>query len=355
VATSTITGTITDPIGTAVSGALVVCRLMSTGGFRTADGSEVARNVSTTTNGSGVYTFVLERNSGISPTNSYYEITEYIPAANGGPKVWNISVGASNQTVYAALVTPMPAGVPTYLTQASADARYQALSAIGTDTPTTIQPDDAAAAGASTAASRGDHKHAIVGAVAGAIQPDDAAAEGVATSFARSDHKHSIVAVAPVATGDANTEGVATSFARSDHVHKGVVAADAWTSYTPTLTQAATVTKTVTYAKYVQIGKTVIGSVFLTVTGAGTAANAVKLGLPVTAATATSLVIGPGYIFDTSAGFLYTAIGTLASTTDVQFLSLVNGAASQVLGSASFTAALAVGDLVLLNFSYEAA
>jgi hypothetical protein len=103
VATSTITGTITDPTGVAVSGALVVCRLMPTGGFRTADGSEVARAVSTTTNASGVYSFVLERNSGISPANSYYEITEYIPAANGGTKVWNISVGASNQTTYASL------------------------------------------------------------------------------------------------------------------------------------------------------------------------------------------------------------------------------------------------------------
>lgn len=220
-ATSTITGTITGPTGTVVSGAQVVCRLMPLGGFRSADGSEVARAVATTTNGSGVYTLVLERNSGITPANTYYQLTEFIPEAQGGTRVWNISVGASNQTVLASLVTPMAAGVPVYLDQAAADARYQALSAIGTDTPTTIQPDDAAAAGASTAASRGDHKHAIVGAVAGAILPDDAAAEGAATSFARSDHKHSIVAGTPASIGLAgtNSESSGTGFARDLHVH----------------------------------------------------------------------------------------------------------------------------------------
>lgn len=90
------------------------------------------------------------------------------------------------------------------------------------DTPTTIEPDDAAAAGTSVYAAKGDHTHAIVAAVAGTIQPDDSAAEGSATSFARSDHAHAIVAAAPAADSvnvAASAEGNATSFARSNHTH----------------------------------------------------------------------------------------------------------------------------------------
>ena len=90
------------------------------------------------------------------------------------------------------------------------------------DTPTTIEPDDAAAAGTSVYAAKGDHTHAIVAAIAGTIQPDDSAAEGSATSFARSDHAHAIVAAAPAADSvnvAASAEGNATSFARSNHTH----------------------------------------------------------------------------------------------------------------------------------------
>jgi hypothetical protein len=192
VATSTITGTVTDPTGVAVSGAVVVCTLMPTGGFRTADGSEVARAVSTTTNASGVYSFALERNSGISPANTYYQIEERIPAANGGTKVWNISVGASNQTTYASLVTPLAAQTATYLDQASADARYQALGGLSSSNPTASAVADAAAAGSSTSASRADHKHGR-------------------EAFA------SPVATAP--TG--NSAGTATTVPHSDHVHQG--------------------------------------------------------------------------------------------------------------------------------------
>jgi len=51
------------------------------------------------------------------------------------------------------------------------------------------------------------------------IQPDDAAAAGTSASAARLDHKHAIVAAAPVSIGTANAEGTSTSFARADHAH----------------------------------------------------------------------------------------------------------------------------------------
>jgi hypothetical protein len=192
VPTSTITGTVTDPTGVAVSGAVVVCTLMPTGGFRTADGSEVARAVSTTTNASGVYSFALERNSGISPANTYYQIEERIPAANGGTKVWNISVGASNQTTYASLVTPLAAQTATYLDQASADARYQALSALGSGTPGTEVPDGAGTAGVSASAQRADHIHPLPTSAAtpAALSLTNTGAAGATGAIARSQHVH---------------------------------------------------------------------------------------------------------------------------------------------------------------------
>lgn len=89
-------------------------------------------------------------------------------------------------------------------------------------TPSTIQPDDAAANGAALGAAREDHKHAIVADVAGAEAFGDTATEGVATSFARSDHRHSMPAnpVAYAAPGltlsTSNTAGAASTLIRSD-------------------------------------------------------------------------------------------------------------------------------------------
>lgn len=128
----------------------------------------------------------------------------------------------------------------------------------------------------------------------------------------------------------------------------------AWTSYTPTLTQSATVTKTVNYAKYVQVGKTVMGGVRLTVTGSGTAANSVVVGLPVTAATSLNISVGVGELFDSSATLLYKAVLILASTTTL-FLRATSNTVAGVLGSDAFTAGLASNDVINCSFVYEAA
>lgn len=187
-ATSAITNTITDPAGTAVASVRVVAKLMPTAGFRVDTGAEVARIVEATSNSSGVWTLNLERAANITPANTTYEVTEHIPDASGGKRVWNISVGASNQSVSAALVTPLAAQTATYLTQASADARYQQIGALG-GTPVTILPDSAGSNGVATAAARSDHDHPITAAV-----PVDATAsalaEGAATTFSRADHAH---------------------------------------------------------------------------------------------------------------------------------------------------------------------
>lgn len=323
-ATSTISNTIEDPSGGDVEGIAVTVTLMPTAGFRVSDAVEVARTVSTTTDTNGAWSLALERNSNITPANTYYRVVEEIPASQGGRRTWNIQVGASNQTVSAALVTPLPdVTTSNFLTQASADARYQALSAIGSDTPSTIDPDDAAAAGASTAASRGDHVHAITTGT-------------------------------PVATGDANAEGAGTGFARDTHVHKGVVANDAWTTYTPTLTQSGAVTKTVTYAAYQRTGRMVTVSLILAVTGSGTASNTVTVSLPVTAKVANNLPVGIGGIFDTSVGTYNPGI-VVFNTTTTAAMRPANSTTSTFLGAGIFTAALASGDSVEMTITYEAA
>jgi hypothetical protein len=135
----------------------------------------------------------------------------------------------------------------------------------------------------------------------------------------------------------------------------------AWTSYTPTFTQSGAVTKTVTYAKYTQIGKTVIFTVKLTATGAGTANNKIVIGLPVTAATSgpSGSPIGTGSVFDTSAGTLTPGLTEMESTTTIglQDATAQVTAGTSVLGltGTAFALALASGDVVSMSGAYEAA
>lgn len=128
---------------------------------------------------------------------------------------------------------------------------------------------------------------------------------------------------------------------------------DAWTTFTPTLTQSGAVTKTVTYAKYQRVGRLIVVNVLLTCTGSGSAANQVIVGLPVTAALNSTIApIGTMMVADQSAGLNYTGALALASTTTVY--GLVH-AAGNVLGVSGFAAALASGDTVGYQAVYEAA
>lgn len=92
-------------------------------------------------------------------------------------------------------------------------------STLSDATPDALTPDQAGAAGTSSAAARADHAHEIACAAAGAILPDDVAAEGTASSFARSDHTHSITTASAGTISGTAGEGSASSFARSDHNH----------------------------------------------------------------------------------------------------------------------------------------
>lgn len=155
-ATSTISNTITDLNGTPLEGVTIEVELKPGPGFRISDSSEVSSSDETTTDSNGDWSIALERNTNIDPTGSYYEVRELIDDTDGGPRVWSIQVGASNQTLRASLVSEPPASSgPSYLTQGSADARYQALDSLGASTPL-VRSQANATAGVASSALRSD-------------------------------------------------------------------------------------------------------------------------------------------------------------------------------------------------------
>jgi len=125
----------------------------------------------------------------------------------------------------------------------------------------------------------------------------------------------------------------------------------AWEAYTPTLTQSAAVTKTVTYAKYCQINKLIVCNVRLDVTGTGTASAAIVIGLPITAAQSSSLRIGASTFFDSSTSITYNAAPQLVSNTTV---SLLADGVPNFIGVLP-NVALGAGDQLTLSIHYEAA
>ena len=124
-----------------------------------------------------------------------------------------------------------------------------------------------------------------------------------------------------------------------------------WTSYTPSLQQGGNVSKTVTYARYIKLGRLVIAEIYLQVTGSGSSSTAIEVGLPVTAAQ--SIVsTGTFRVYDASVPTNRTGIAVLANTGEVSGL-MDN--VTDYMGAAGFTAALASSDSVIVNVTYEAA
>jgi hypothetical protein len=123
----------------------------------------------------------------------------------------------------------------------------------------------------------------------------------------------------------------------------------AWVDYTPTLTQSATVTKTILTARYCQLQKTIIGQIVMNINSAGTAANAVAVGVPI-AGRAVNQMAAFGYIYDASANIIYNVTGYLATTSTMQFFYQTGNPFG-----VSPAVTLANTDQIALNFSYEIA
>ncbi len=132
----------------------------------------------------------------------------------------------------------------------------------------------------------------------------------------------------------------------------------AWTSWTPTVTQSASVTVTVNHARYARYGRTIHAIALVTVTGAGTSSNDILMSLPVTAAAAYAsfaLPMGVGHVIDSSASLSYHGPVISFNTTSVRFKAASAGSSTGYLGGTTMTAGLASGDNVMYEITYEAA
>lgn len=210
-ATSTISNTVTDANGVAVADCPVTIRLIPRGAFRIDTNTEIAPVVHTTTDATGLWSVTLEENANITPANSYYEVEESIPTRRGAPRKYTFEVGASNASLLASLVSPIPdLPAQTYLTQEAADARYQLSPATfgGAGDITTVNPDDSASAGSLAAVARIDHQHAAPAAAPSGVTLDTAASEGSSSSFARADHVHPHPTAGLIVTGGDGTRNV---------------------------------------------------------------------------------------------------------------------------------------------------
>ena len=133
-----------------------------------------------------------------------------------------------------------------------------------------------------------------------------------------------------------------------------------WQDFTPTFTQSATITKTVNFARYTQLGKWVQVQIRMTATGAGTANNIIKVGLPVNAS-ANNFLMGSAYFWDGgSSGTGYPLFATFDSASTCAFIGVyvdesAPGSSQFGLSAAINAVTVANTDVIFLNLAYEAA
>jgi len=137
--------------------------------------------------------------------------------------------------------------------------------------------------------------------------------------------------------------------------------AGVYQDYTPTWTQSATITKTVNWARYSQLNKLVTVSIKMTATGAGTANNIIKVGLPVSAS-ANNLLMGQASVLDVSSSPDDWAmrVPVFDSATTVAFYTWSATGIDPSLywgltGGGTIAPTIASGDIMYLNLTYEAA
>lgn len=130
----------------------------------------------------------------------------------------------------------------------------------------------------------------------------------------------------------------------------------AWTAWTPTVTQSATVSGS-SASYYIRISRLIIASLYFAPSSSGTAANAIVISLPVTARGGTTVVYaGPMItVEDTSAASRWAGPALMVSTTTFKIQDMNSIGSSAYLGASSFTAAITTGDFIYGQLMYEAA
>jgi len=129
----------------------------------------------------------------------------------------------------------------------------------------------------------------------------------------------------------------------------------AWTSYTPVIKGGATtVSATIVYAKYIQIGKTVILQVQANVTSAGAASGRVTVSLPSTLPTTVSgdMSINGSFSIKDSGTAYYSGSALAFSTTTIAGLGYNS---VDAMGVSAPAMTLANGDTVSISIMYEVA
>ena len=151
--------------------------------------------------------------------------------------------------------------------------------------------------------------------------------------------------IATTQTAGNNTTAVATTAFVASAVPL------AWTSYTPTLTQGVGVGKTVDYAKYVQIQKTVFLQIMLTCTGGGLGGT-ISVSFPsglTPVYTHAQRVIGTFFIHDSGTA-LYSGLAMGSSP-----ITGYGYGSSNNMGANTPTMTLATNDQISIAVEYEVA
>jgi len=131
----------------------------------------------------------------------------------------------------------------------------------------------------------------------------------------------------------------------------------AWASWTPTISQgtATNISKTLSYGGYIRLGKLIICSANMGMTGAGQASNAIKITLPVAKTTVNYHEIGFGSYF-VSGGVKYSFLASDDASTTVVRLQYAGRTDDQNIGAGGgFTGAVANGHSISITMIYEAA
>lgn len=162
-------------------------------------------------------------------------------------------------------------------------------------------------------------------------------------SALHTDLNQEVVAIATT-LGTAPQGTLSTVKARLDKIAPYTGALTAWT---PSWTQAATITKTVAQATYSRVGRQITANFNMTATSAGTAANQILFGVPVNAA-ASVQAVGSVIIFDASISQFITYSAYMQGASSFGLLT------SGSTGVAS-TPTIASGDIVFAQLSFEAA
>lgn len=125
-------------------------------------------------------------------------------------------------------------------------------------------------------------------------------------------------------------------------------------TWTPNVTQGVSVTVTVTYARYIRLGRLVICFFSLAVTGAGTAGQPISVGTLPFAGFTSGLIVGSGEVVDASPAAKAEANIFLVTTSSIDFRSDSSTANDNRVGVVTMTTALAAGDSITGAFMYEA-